>query len=142
MNLLNCILLEGFESSENWSNGVTWDNFQSQTYNKKNIPEKISDIFRKNHNPKISHTLEWSLTCPTTQTLLIRKLFRLYETFLILSRKNPHVCLKNFLYSGMDANQAVKLYPLILWDDCWFSLFREVFKPVLFVLAWKSQFSA
>ena len=35
---------------------------------------------------------------------------------------------KNPPFSTMDAEQALKLYLLILWDDFWFSLPGELFK--------------
>ena len=37
--------------------------------------------------------------------------------------------IKKFLYSRVNADQAAKLNPLILWDDCWFSLPSKPFKP-------------
>lgn len=50
--------------------------------------------------------------------------------------KFPIFSQKNYSYSKMDADQTVNLYPLVLWDDCWFS--QRV--KSLFDLAWKTDF--
>lgn len=71
--------------------------------------KKISYILQKNYTLKVSFTLEWNLIWPTTQTPLKSSL-----NFI----KKRHTCLKYFLNYRIDADLAIKLYPLIFWDDC------------------------
>ena len=63
------------------------------------------------------------------------KLLKLYP------EKISYIFPKKYSFSKMDADQAINLYPLVLWDVCWFSLFSSNQRvKSLFDLAWKTDF--
>ena len=56
-------------------------------------------MISKNYVQKIPYTLEWSPICPSTQVVL--------KNFIYFFEKDHHACLKHFLHSRTNADQAL-----------------------------------